>query len=351
MVDFAHFAHEDGMIALTVRENEAGQRFDKLLGKYLRDAPAGFLYKMLRKKQITLNGKKATGQERTQVGDRVCLFFSEETYRKFAGGRDMDFGAPLPKSAVLYEDAHVCALNKPAGTLSQKSKPHDHSLNEQFLAYLLQEGAIAPQDLATFCPAVCNRLDRNTSGLTLAGKTLAGLQELSAALKDRSLHKDYLCPVLGKVTKEAHLSGFLQKDERRNQVTVTKEKGQRGQPIETHILPLWTDGEVTLLQVRLITGRTHQIRAHLAFWGHAIVGDSKYGSGAGERLARDYGIRHQLLHAYQVSFPICGGALSQLSEKTIRAPLPAPFAHFLTARKCPVARIFPRNPEKELPLA
>lgn len=323
------------MKEFTVTENEAGQRFDKLLSKYLSSAPAGFLYKMLRKKNITLNGKKASGSEHTKTGDQVRLFLSEETYRKFSKSQSLDFGKPLSSQSVVYEDDDICIINKPAGVLAQKSSPSDHSVSEQFLSYLLQKGDITRESLQTFRPSVCNRLDRNTSGLTLAGKTLAGLQGLSAVLKDRSLHKYYLCPVLGKITKSGHLSGSLVKDGAHNRVSVSGSADGEGKRIETSYEPLWTDGEITLLQVLLITGRTHQIRAHLSFAHHPILGDPKYGlDPACLKLTKQYGLRGQLLHAYRMEFPQMDGELKDLSGRVFTAPLPHAFAALLEERGC-----------------
>ena len=164
------------MKEIVIRENEAGQRLDKLLGKYLSQAPKSFLYKMLRKKNITLNGKKAEGKEQTCAGDVVRIFLSDETYAKFSSGTHQGFQIEkipsLDPAQIIYEDHHILILNKPAGILSQKANPEDVSVNEQILSYLLEKGELTEEELKTFRPSVCNRLDRNTSGLLIAGKTL-----------------------------------------------------------------------------------------------------------------------------------------------------------------------------------
>ena len=176
---------------LTIGKNEAGQRMDKYLKKYFPEAGSGFLYKMLRKKNILLNEKKADGKEMLKQGDRIRLYLAEETIEKFRGGQMKPAVSGRKTSDikldVIYEDDHVAIVNKPAGMLSQKAKPSDLSLVEYFQQYLLETGAISEQELETFHPAPCNRLDRNTSGLVLCGKSLAGLQALSEALKLRTL--------------------------------------------------------------------------------------------------------------------------------------------------------------------
>ena len=182
------------MRLLTVGTNEAGQRLDKLLAKYLNQAGKGFLYKMLRKKNITLNGKKCDGSERLKEGDEIRLFLADETIEKFSGSREplsptaskQPAGPPL---SIVYEDDHILLLNKPVGILSQKAKETDISMVEMVISYLLDSGQLREEELKTFRPSVCNRLDRNTSGLIAAGKTLAGLQMLSHVLKDRTIQK------------------------------------------------------------------------------------------------------------------------------------------------------------------
>lgn len=291
-----------------IRKNEAGQRFDKYLKKLLKDANASFIYKMLRKKNIVLNGKKADGTEKLSEGDEVKLFLSEETFDKFHGVRSQEFTAiPANKLPVLYEDEDVLIVNKPSGMLSQKAKPTDISANEYLIAYLLQNKKLSEADFATFKPSVCNRLDRNTSGLLIAGKTLKGLQEMSAALKERSVQKYYRCIVFGTLTKNTYLKGYLSKDEQSNKVTIYQTKPNPMDkdclPIETEYRPLSSKGGFTELEVHLITGRSHQIRAHLASIGHPIVGDRKYGlKKENDRFEKELRIDSQLLHAYRICF-------------------------------------------------
>lgn len=328
------------MREISVMENEAGQRLDKLLTKYLREAPKSFLYKMLRKKNITLNGKKAQGNELLQVGDQVKLFFSEETLEKFRGsGTDAPSKAlakKLPHTglSVLYEDEHVILLNKPAGMLSQKSKAQDVSLVEYLIAYLLETGEVTEEQLERFRPSVCNRLDRNTSGIVVAGKSLAGLQMMSEMLRNRSMKKYYRCVVVGTMHGSRHLQGFLTKDPEANLVRICAQPfpdDPEAKRIDTEYRALAFGNGLTLLEVHLITGRSHQIRAHLASIGHPILGDPKYGD---RRINRAYqkshGIDCQLLHACRLEMPEhVEGKLAYLSGRVFEAQEPELYRRLL----------------------
>ena len=333
------------MREILVSPGEAGQRLDKLLARYLNTAPVSFLYKMMRKKNITLNGKKAVGKELLQVGDSVKVFLSDDTWSKFstirnqsstrsAHQKQMSSWAkipPLKKEQIIYEDDHILLMNKPAGVLSQKAQPKDISINEQMIAYLLQSGQITEESLQIVKPAVCNRLDRNTSGLVLAGKSLAGLQGLSQILKDRSVHKYYVACVAGQITENCHIEGYLFKEEKTNKVKILQEEIPGVKKIITEYRPQKNIRGITLLEVLLVTGRSHQIRAHLASIGHPILGDIKYGDRKLNLYYEEqYRIRHQMLHAAKVVFPDnLGGALAHLSGQTFTAPLPEEFQRVL----------------------
>lgn len=315
------------MKQITVSENEAGQRLDKLLAKFLREAPKSFLYKMMRKKNITLNGKKVQGNEMLQVGDEIKLFFSDETLEKFQGSAP---AVSVPKQVsrtkldVIYEDEHIILINKPAGMLSQKARPQDVSLVEHLIGYLLDNGSITKEQLASFHPAVCNRLDRNTSGLVVAGKSLAGLQGMSKMLNERTMKKYYRCVVAGNITGSQHLKGYLWKDEKTNKVQILKSERPDAKWIETEYRAIKSANGLTLLEVHLITGRSHQIRAHLASIGHPIVGDTKYGNpNLNRKYQQSHGIKCQMLHAYRLEMPEkMEGKLAYLAGKKFEAPMP-----------------------------
>lgn len=315
------------MQELNITKNEAGQRLDKFLGKFLSEAPKSFLYKMLRKKNITLNGRKAGGQEKLNIGDVVKVFLSDETIDKFSGKKPAVSAVDYSKMPeILYEDEDILLWNKPVGMLSQKAKDSDISAVEYLIRYLVSSGQLKEEDLKTFRPSVCNRLDRNTSGILAAGKSLPGLQEMSRLFKERSLEKYYLCPVVGKVDVPASVYGYLWKDAQNNRVQITQEELPGSVRIETEYRPFAAGEKLTLLEVHLITGKTHQIRAHLASIGHPIIGDYKYGNPTvNESYKKQYGLTHQLLHAYRLKMPETKGALSYLSGKEFLAKPPKQF--------------------------
>lgn len=307
-----------------IQHNDSGQRLDKYLKKLLPNASSGFLYKMLRKKNITLNGSKAEGKELLKNEDLVRIFFSEETFEKFSKDpaalkKEYEGLKSLPMKGlkVLYEDTDIIALNKPYNMLSQKAAPEDISANEYLLGYLIRQGALTLEEMNTFRPSVCNRLDRNTTGILLAGKTLKGLQQLSKDLKSREAGKYYRALVAGCILEPACLKGFLKKDEVTNHVTVYEAKAEGALWIETAYEPIEVYEDYTMLEIHLITGRSHQIRAHLASIGHPIIGDPKYGSPEiNRRYQKAHSITHQLLHAYRVELP---------GQEPIVAPLPKEF--------------------------
>ena len=247
-----------------IKKNESNQRLDKYLKKLLPNAGSSFLYKMLRKKNITLNKKKAEGNETLAQGDCIQIFFSDETFDKFAKNQDAllrEYEALKklePRGlSIVYEDADMLAANKPANLLSQKASDNDVSANELILGYLIRKGELCLEDFRTFRPSVCNRLDRNTTGLLLAGKSLQGLQMLSEALKTRGIHKYYRAVVLGEVKQETHLKGWLVKNEHKNQVRISQEACEDGEYIETSFVPIHGTKEYTMLEILLITGKSH----------------------------------------------------------------------------------------------
>lgn len=344
------------MKELQVTSQDAKQRLDKYLKRMFPEMGTSFLYKMLRKKNITLNGKKATGSEQVLAGNLIQCFFSDETFDKFAGiasartGEsaldDNNFGnnkrlvekdscfeykkayKELKGIFVIYEDEHILLLDKPAGILSQKAKPEDLSLNEWMIGYLLNSSAVTEDSLRRFKPSVCNRLDRNTSGLVICGKTLLGSHEISRILKDRSLHKYYRTYVQGKMEGAETLIAYHKKDAKNNQAelrfAVSESEKRVYDEIVTAYRTIETKDNYSYLEIELITGKTHQIRAHLSAYGHPIVGDSKYG---GKRKEGVYP-KYQLLHAYRVVFPVLDGELTHLSNKEFICEEPETFKRF-----------------------
>lgn len=312
------------MEEVIIGKNEAGQRFDKFLFKFFKEAGSGFIFKMLRKKNIVLNDKKATGKEILELDDSVKIYMKDETIEKFRG--HVDFDVVDNDLDVVYEDDNVIIVNKPSGILSQKSSEDDISINEMIISYLLNNGEITEEDLATFKPSICNRLDRNTSGLIAAGKTLRGLQVLSEMFKDRTLDKYYLAVVDDTVNEGADISGYLIKDETTNKVSIDNEDNG-GDRIKTSYEPIDYGEGVTVLEVKLVTGKTHQIRAHLASIGHPIIGDKKYGSEKTNKKFKN--IKNQLLHAWILKFPRMPEGFEGLSDKEIIAEYPHVFEQFM----------------------
>jgi 23S rRNA pseudouridine955/2504/2580 synthase len=296
------------MREITVSSADSGQSLIRLLGRVLPNAGNGFLYKMLRKKNILLNGKKATGREALNSGDVIKIFFSEETFLKFAGPQKSGINDLLPVEdislRILYEDEDIIAVDKPVGMLSQKDDADRPSMNEYILAYLQKSGAYAPDLYLTFKPSVANRLDRNTSGIILAGKTYSGQKHLSEMLAKKDIEKYYFCLCEGRIEKDMILKGYILKDHEKNVASVSETEVPGSKYIETHVHPIGVTDKISLLKIRLLTGRSHQIRAHLKSIGHPLIGDPKYAPAATNDLYKKrYGISHQLLHAGIIVLP------------------------------------------------
>ena len=328
------------MYQIKITQRDDGQRLDKYLHRILPEAESGFLYKMLRKKNITLNDKKAAGSEKIAEGDHVTIYFSNETLEKFMGRKiphEENYKSAyeqIQNVRILYENEHVLLVDKPAGILSQKAERTDVSLNDWLIGYLLQSGAVTEEELALYKPSVCNRLDRNTSGIVLCAKTLKGAQMLGGLLKNRTLHKYYLLYAKGIITDEQLIEGYLIKDEKLNKVYIEpvnqgiKSLEQiQASYIKTGYRPIGTEKDKTLLEVELFTGKTHQIRAHLASVGHPLLGDYKYGDKTwNDEYRKKYQVKAQLLHAYKVVFPQLDGPFADLSQRTFCAELPEIFS-------------------------
>ena len=317
------------MRQLIIHKNDENQRLDKYLKKYLKEAPGSFIYKMLRKKNIVLNGKKADGTEKLSAGDEVKLFLAEDTLVKFTGeGQSLsEVKFPVKKDLeVLFEDENLLIINKPAGELSQKAEAKDVSMNEYALGYLQEKGDITEESLKVFKPSVCNRLDRNTSGILIVAKTYQAAREFGTALSKRSVRKYYQCIVKGEVKKAEKIDGFLWKDEKTNKVEIYKTLKKDAAEIHTAYQPLKHKDGLTLLEVHLITGRAHQIRAHLSSIGHPILGDPKYGD---RKLSKKYGVKYQLLHACRLELDGFDGEFSKYNGKIISAELPDVFKNIM----------------------
>ena len=391
------------MKQVTIGVNEDGQRVDRIVAKLLSGAGKGLVYKAIRKKIVTLNGKKTEPDVRVKEGDELKLFFSDETLRELGGtvsasvsdDRSMvslsnDRSKPncdkrMPETAkpdaskpcssglslgqnrsstgigirgyvfkdnILYEDKDVILVFKPAGILTQgaeaktrktgrfddrgekggwnrndterKGGESEVSLNDLLIEYLEETGKLSGTG-ETFRPSVCNRLDRNTSGIVVCGCSLKGLRAMSFLIHDRKLRKYYLCAVKGIIDRPGDLKGWLVKNEKTNKVKVFDDKpaDPGALNIETKFKPLATAHDMTLLEVELVTGRPHQIRAHMASTGHPVVGDPKYGDAAFNRMiAKKFDIKYQMLSARRLVFPRDCGGCGDLSEKEFKGKIP-----------------------------
>lgn len=303
-----------------ITKEEEGRRLFQFLEKLLPKAPKGLLHKSLRKKNILLNGTKSEGRSFLKKGDRIDIFFSDDTISAFSSDAATPYPSPLPSLAhwILYEDGHVILVNKPAGLLTQGDKSKAPSLNDALLAYAGKGRTVSP--------SVCNRLDRNTSGIVICGKTAVGLKTMNGLIKKRSLGKYYLTIVYGNTPEEGVLTGFLSKNQTENQVSITNEQSSASRPVKTIYKKIkglsLADTPCSLLAVRLITGRSHQIRAHMASIGHPVLGDRKYGTSDSIALSETLSIPFQLLHAWKLVFPPCISELPELSGKVFTAKPP-----------------------------
>lgn len=311
-----------------IQKNEENQRFDKYLKKLLPNASTSFLYKMMRKKNIVINKKKVQGNEKLAAGDVVTIFLSDETFAKFHVNLDelkkeydMLKSLSLKGLKVIFEDDEMIVADKPYNMLSQKAAEKDVSANELLLGYMIRNGELSLEAFQTFRPSVVNRLDRNTTGLLLFGKTLNALQQLGEEIRDRSIQKYYRAVVCGDLKEDLKLNGYLLKDEKNNKVSFHNEPVEGADPIRTDVRPLLCKNGLTLVEIHLITGKTHQIRLHLSSIGHPILGDMKYGDAKqNQRYYESHKVNHQLLHAHRLEFP---------DGRTIESEPPAVFGRLL----------------------
>lgn len=315
------------MKEIVVNKSNQGQRIDKYLLKLLPEASSGFIYKMLRKKNITLNDKKCDGKEIINVNDSIKIFFSDETFEKFSGktinGSDnKSLNKTTLKSShkesvyerayksikgieVVFENEDIIIVNKPVGVICQQDSNNNISLNEWIVGYLLNKG----YEITDYTPSICNRIDFNTSGLVIGAKTYRGSRYCFDAISSHRLNKYYIAICEGIITENIVLEDYLIKDENINKVKIINKSDKtninsnlnNANKITTKIYPIESvqinDKWYSLLKINLITGKPHQIRAHLSSIGHPLSGDIKYG---GKPFN---GVRHQLLHAYQIDFP------------------------------------------------
>lgn len=306
------------MKELTIGKNDADQRLDKFISKAFPAMPQSMLYRAVRTRHIKLNGKRCAPSDRLAEGDTVTVFLTDDVLAK----RERAL-ADLPPVEVVYQDENVMLVNKPAGLSVHDDESGDaDTLIARVLKMLADAGEYSPEAENSFVPALCNRIDRNTCGIVIVAKNAEALRIMNKMIAGRRVHKRYLCLVHGvPEPKSATLKAFIRKDEKEKRSFVTDEPAKGALTMITKYETLKTDGAVSLLSVDLVTGRTHQIRAHMAHIGHPLVGDGKYG---GNDLYRKSGRKYQALCAASVTFDFGGEgeALDYLDGKTFSVTEP-----------------------------
>lgn len=283
-----------------ISQNDANQRTDKFIKKVAPKLPQSLLYKYIRTKRIKRNGKRVEISTRLEVGDIVSMYINDEFFEK-SKEITYDFMKASKDLHILYEDEHILVLDKKVGVLCHPdNQEYVDTLIGRVKRYLYEKGEYLPEKEKSFTPALANRIDRNTGGIVIAAKSSAALRILNEKIKQREIKKHYLCVVHGEPQiKQAVLEDYLIKNESKNQVKVVKTPIQGAKQILTRYQVLASKNGLSLLDVELLTGRTHQIRAHMASIGHPLLGDTKYGNT--KQIAK-YPYRKQFLYSYKIEF-------------------------------------------------
>lgn len=288
------------MKKVVINKNDAGQRLDKFLFKFFASIPASMVYKGIRKKRIKVNGKKSEIGYMLREGDCLELYINDEFFEAKKCGEDV-FKELVPHVKIVYEDENIMLVDKSVGvSVHDDETEKRNTLINHIKAYLYQKGEYNPEDENSFAPALCNRIDRNTAGIVIAAKNAAALRIMNEKIKNREIEKYYLCLVQGHMKeKEKTLKSYMVKNESQNRVYVHDRPTDGGKTAITKYRVL-SEGRLTsLLEVELLTGRTHQIRAHLASIGHPLAGDGKYGT---NEFNKKVGMKHQALYSYKLKF-------------------------------------------------
>ena len=306
------------MKELSVGQNDAGQRLDRFVGKAVPLLPDSLLQKYIRLKRIKLNGKGAKRDTRLAAGDVLQLYINDEFFEK-PREENSYLKVGTPRLNIVYEDENILLLDKKPGVLCHSAGVWDYNtLIANVQAYMAQKGEWRPKEENAFAPALCNRIDRNTGGIVIAAKNAEALRILNDKIRDREIEKYYLCAVQGRPKPPAgRLENYLFKDAKKNQVFVKNRPEPGAKTAVTEYRLITSKGKLSLVECRLLTGRTHQIRAQMAHAGWPLLGDGKYGS---ERFNKDFGEKGQALYSYRLefTFPTDAGILNYLRGRQFR---------------------------------
>ena len=308
------------MKSFIISKNDSDQRLDKFVTKTVPNLPKALMYKYIRTKRIKVNKKKSEISARLRTGDLVEMYINDEFFVK--SETKYDFSSASDKIDIIYEDDNIILLDKKAGLLCHPDdKEYIDTLISRVKKYLYNKGEYDPDEENSFTPALVNRIDRNTGGIVIAAKNAASLKILNAQMKERNLKKTYLCVVHGVMERKSGLlEGWLVKDESKNRVRIYNKYTDGAKEIKTkyRVIENDTRNNLSLLEVDLLTGRTHQIRAHFASIGHPLLGDGKYGK---NELNKKLGYKRQFLYSYKLTFDLDenAGELSYLKGKTFTA--------------------------------
>lgn len=317
------------MIKITIGENQGNQRLDRFLKKYFAKASLSHIYKMIRK-DVKVNGRRKPPETIVEPGDEIVIFMSCEEAESLQ--RDIKKGFAKKQFSVIYEDDNILIVDKPFGLLTHgDGKEKKNHLANQVLDYLISRGEYDPRTEKTFAPSPVNRLDRNTTGLVIFGKNAPALQELNNMIRQRdSIEKIYMTIASGAIKENLYLRDNMEKDGIRN-LSFVSDMEDESKAMETDVFPIAysrSSKPYTLAEVNIRTGRTHQIRLQLAYAGHPIIGDSKYGNPAINNYVKSrYGLTTQLLHAHKLIFAHCreDGPIGYLEGREFTCPLPKRF--------------------------
>lgn len=317
---------------VVVTKNDAGQRLDKFLTKTYPNLPQAVLYKCVRQKDVKRNGRRCQASDKLVEGDVLTLYWQEEFFQKEE--REEDFLKAPSSLSIVYEDENLLLLDKKPGLIVHPDEHyHFDSLIARVQHYLYDKGEYDPRAENAFAPALINRIDRNTGGIVMAAKNAEALRVMNQKVKDRELRKYYLCVVCGVLKeKEGLLTGYLEKNEAQNRVYISQRPVEGGKTIRTKYRVLQERGGFSLLEVELLTGRTHQIRAHFASIGHPLLGDGKYGKNA---VNKRFGFPYQALCSYKLEFAFTtdAGPLEYLNGRAFEAGEPWFLREFYKLRR------------------